>query len=333
MGDSLFYIYTMLKVQNIHKKYPGEHYGAVVDISFELREKEILAIVGRSGSGKSTLLRMIAGLMKPDSGLISFNKRPLENPEEQLIAGHEKIKMVFQDFQVKPNMTVAENIKYKLLQFNKDYQEERCLELLELCGISSLASKKPHELSGGQKQRLSLARALADEPELLLMDEPFSNLDPIIKEDLLIELTEIVRQEEISLILVSHDVRDAMLIADQIAYIENGVLIQKGSPVKIYKEPLNLAIAQFFGRINEISSLVDSPCTFIRAEDIMINETHWKHLAKVDACKFLGDRYLIRSSIQNQKDFTFYSNTHITVGSMVKIQFNESCELHFPGCS
>ena len=319
----------MLKVQNVHKKYPGEHYGAVVDISFELGSQEILAVVGKSGSGKSTLLRMLAGLMKPDSGIITFNGEPLENPEEQLIAGHEKIKMVFQDFQVKPNMTVAENVKYKLLHFTKAYQEERSEELLELCGIASLSNKMPNELSGGQNQRLSLARALADDPELLLMDEPFSNLDPIIKEDLLIELTDIVRKEGISLILVSHDVKDAMLISDHIAYIEAGELIQLESPEVIYNYPQNLSIAQFFGRVNDVSRMVKTSGAFIRAEDIQLSKENDAFPIEVKAIKFLGDRFLIKALFDGHVELVFYTNQRLPLQGHYKVAINYSKLLNF----
>ncbi len=319
----------MLKVEKVHKKYSGEDYAAVIDLSFQLDDCEILTIVGRSGSGKSTLLRMIAGLMKPDAGSISFNGVLLENPDEQLIAGHEKIKMVFQDFQVKPNMTVAENIKYKLLHFNKEFQDERTEELLELCGLLNFADKKPHELSGGQKQRLSLARALADDPELLLMDEPFSNLDPIIKEDLLIELTQIVRKEGIGLILVSHDTHDAMLISDRIAYIEDGELIQIGSPEVVYKQPSNFSIAHFFGRINNISDMVKTPNSFVRAEDIIIGESDFNFEVRIVNCRFLGKRYLIQALVNNSTPVMFYSSSEIEAKKLVDIGFQNSSVLQF----
>ena len=129
----------MLSVKHITKTYPGEDYGAVKDISFNLGMNEILTIVGRSGSGKSTLLQMLAGLMKSDSGEILFHGSVLENPEEQLVAGHPKIKMVFQDYKVKIGMTVEENIKYMLLNYHEDYRSARTSELLSLTGLESFS--------------------------------------------------------------------------------------------------------------------------------------------------------------------------------------------------
>ena len=263
----------MLEVNNISKTYPEESYGAVNDVSFTVGENEILALVGRSGSGKSTLLQMIAGLMKPDRGDILFKGEALENPEEQLIAGHERIKMVFQDFKVKPNMTIEENVKYKLLHFDKVYQQERSTELLQLCGLAEFKDRKPHELSGGQKQRLSIARALADDPDLLLMDEPFSNLDPITKENLLIELVDIVKSEGLSMVFVSHDTRDALMIANRVAYISAGKLIQIETPSGIYNTPIDIEVAGFFGRINDVSALTGERHTYVRAEDIKLGNT------------------------------------------------------------
>lgn len=317
----------MLKVQNLHKKYPGEHYGAVVNISFDLKECEVLAVVGRSGSGKSTLLRMLAGLMKPDSGQIIFEGEELKNPEEQLIAGHEKIKMVFQDFQVQANMTVAENIRYKLLHFNKSYQEERSEELMELCGITSFADKMPHELSGGQQQRLSLARALADDPQLLLMDEPFSNLDPIIKEDLLMELTEIVQKENLSLILVSHDTRDALLIADRIAFVERGELIQMDTPEKIYKEPSTLEVAQFFGRVNTFNH--NGNPVLVRAEYLKIDYAENELEVEVMVSTFMGTHFLNQARSNTQEMVLFHSSEKMPVNSTMKLGFSDSCKLTF----
>lgn len=317
----------MLKIEQLYKKYPGERLGAVVDVSFQLGKGEVLAVVGRSGSGKSTLLRMISGLMKPDSGQVLFNDEPLKDPEEQLIAGHDKIKMVFQDFQVKPNMTVAENVKYKLLHFNKEYQEERTVELLNTCGLSALSAKKPHELSGGQQQRLSLARALADDPELLLMDEPFSNLDPIIKEDLFLELSEIVKKEQISLILVSHDIRDALLIAGRLAYINEGAILQIGTPEDMYKKPKTLEVAQFFGRVNQLE--IDNKTHYIRAEDIHPSIASNQLKVTIENCTFMGSYYLCSAiSIASQK-LVFHSNEIISKNSSIKVGYNSNSLLHF----
>lgn len=242
----------MLEVRNISKKYPGESLGAVNDVTFQIEKGSIQSFVGRSGSGKTTLLRMLAGLMKPDSGEILYDGVPYENPEEQLISGHPKVKLVFQDYQLKPNMTVAENIRYQLMLYDEDYQQERTQELLMLCGLASMAQKKPNELSGGQQQRLSLARALSEDPEALLMDEPFSSLDPMTKDSLILDLIKIVKAEGIILVLVTHDTQDALQLSDRIGFITRGELVQNDQPKLIYNQPVNLEVAEFFGPVNKI---------------------------------------------------------------------------------
>ena len=279
----------MLSVKHITKTYPGEDYGAVKDISFNLGMNEILTIVGRSGSGKSTLLQMLAGLMKSDSGEILFHGSVLENPEEQLVAGHPKIKMVFQDYKVKIGMTVEENIKYMLLNYHEDYRSVRTSELLSLTGLESfLEKKKTNELSGGQLQRLSIARALADEPELLLMDEPFSNLDPVTKENLIIALRNIIQNEQLSIVFVTHDTRDALMVSDRVIYMSSGQLVQLGEVSKIYNQPINLEVASFFGRINHLKSITGED-VFIRAENCHIEENKANGVKMaVEACFNLG---------------------------------------------
>lgn len=322
----------MLKVRNISKTYPGEDYGAVNNVSLDLIENEIVALVGKSGSGKSTMLQIIAGLMKADEGEVIFRGEVLENPDEQLIAGHSKIKVVFQDFQLKPNMTVEENVRYKLLQFDDVYQAERTSELLDLCNLSELAKRRPRELSGGQKQRLSIARALADDPELLLMDEPFSNLDPLTKQELLIELVEIVKSEGIGLIFVTHDTRDAMLIADRIAFLSGGELIQNDTVENIYKTPVNLEVAKFFSRINKVSHITGMPNSFVRAESLMPGKSFdYQVQVNLNRLIFLGDRYLIEADdMMSEHQYFFY--THDDFGYETKnlsIGFSASDVLRF----
>lgn len=319
----------MLEALDISKTYPGADLGAVNEVSFNVADNEILVLVGKSGSGKSTILQIVAGLMKPDNGKVLFSGVTLENPDEQLIAGHKDIKMVFQDFQLKPNMTVDENVRYMLLQFDKEYQKDRTEELLNLCGISELGKRKPNELSGGQRQRLSIACALAEEPKLLLMDEPFSNLDPITKQGLLMELVDIIKSEALSLIFVTHDTRDAMLVADRIAFLSEGRLIQNDTAINIYTKPLTIEIAGFFGRINEVSEVTGIENTYVRAEDILIDNTSDGLLLKPIRSIFLGNSYLHEClSEKTGKHFFLYARNMLgQEGNGIHIQFNTNSVL------
>lgn len=321
----------MLEAFNISKTYPGADLGAVNEVSFNVADNEIVALVGKSGSGKSTILQIVAGLMKSDHGKVLFNGVTLENPEEQLIAGHKDIKMVFQDFQLKPNMTVDENVKYMLLQFDKEYQKDRTEELLNLCGIAELGKRKPRELSGGQRQRLSIACALAEEPKLLLMDEPFSNLDPITKQGLLMELVDIIKSEALSLIFVTHDTRDAMLVADKVAFLSEGQLIQNDTTISIYTKPSTIEVAGFFGRINDVSEVTGIQNTYVRAEDILIdNSPDGLRLSLVRSI-FLGKDYLHECrSEKTGKHFFLYSIEVLgEEGNDIYIQFHDNDILQF----
>lgn len=316
----------MLEVKNISKKYPGEALGAVSNISFNLEQGKIQSFVGRSGSGKTTMLRMLAGLMKPDEGEIFFNGEAYQDPDEQLIKGHSQVKLVFQDYQLKPNMTVAENIKYQLLLFDPDYQTERTNELLGLCGLKELAHKKPNELSGGQQQRLSLARALSEDPQMLLMDEPFSNLDPMTKRQLIFDLTEIVKVEGIGLILVTHDTQDALQLSDLIGFISEGRLLQNDTPIMLYEQPKSIEIAEFFGSINKIND--EGDLAYLRANHLTLSEKNEGLEVSVLSSLYHGDGYLNHGTDQ-QNDFWFYSSVKLEKDSNVYLTCQKRHLLRF----
>lgn len=320
--DSFFLCLPVLSVKNISKKFPGEALGAVNGLSLEIAEGEKVALVGKSGSGKTTALRMIAGLIKPDEGEIFFEGEALKDPEEQLIAGHPDIKMVFQDFQVKPNMTVFENVKYNLLHYNKEYQLDRTSELLKLCKIYDLKDKKPAELSGGQKQRLALARTLAEEPKLLLMDEPFSSLDPSTKEEILIDLLEIIKDEEIALLIVTHDASDALMIADKIGFLADGNLLQFDTPKAIYNTPLTYEIARFFGRINVFGDVYKGDKKYVRAEKTFVKrKKDARIVVNVSHRYYLGNIYLYESKDSNGRVFSFYLMEYLEKGIEIGLDF------------
>lgn len=245
----------LLGVNSVSKTYQGSEKPAVSSLAFSMKKGEIVSFVGASGSGKSTLLKMIGGLISPEEGAIHFQGKELDKPEEQLIPGEAGIKMVFQDLRLMPNHTVEENIKYPLLLFDKDYQNERVEELLEVCHLQEFRKRLPRELSGGQQQRLALAKTLAEEPTLLLMDEPFSNLDTIVKNKLIVEVSEIIRNQQLSLIMVTHDTQDALMMSDKIGFLSDGELIQYDSPLNIYNKPKSVAVAAFFGAINIFTKL------------------------------------------------------------------------------
>jgi len=315
----------MLEVERISKTYPGENLGAVKNVSFQVAKGEVLSIIGESGCGKTTLLRMLAGLMKPDSGSISINGELLKNPEKQLIPGHPLIKMVFQDYNLKPNMSIEENIKYMLLDYDDTFKEEKTAQLLGLCGLTILKNRKPNELSGGQQQRVSLARALADEPELILMDEPFSNIDPVNKQKLLLEIQKITKELEVAVVFVSHDTRDALMISDRVGFMQQGQLIQIDTPELLYNSPKIIELARFLGVVNEfevedlqVFGISEFPkgksIAVVRAYLLKLDRQGVQQVEIVD-CKFSGPNYLVKSITQNGKVLNHFHESRIDIGS------------------
>ena len=242
----------MLNVSRLSIRYDNSDQYAVVEASFKLSSKTVLGIFGRSGSGKTTLLKGIAGLIQPTKGQVMLNDEVVEGPDGRLIPGHEEIKMVYQDFRLKHLMTVAENIRYELMPYESGYKKERLKKMLRLCLLEELRDTYVEALSGGQKQRVAIARALATEPQLLLMDEPFSSLDLIAQAQLRQVLFNIIAETESAIVFVSHDPTEVLAICNQLLVLDNGNIVQQGSPREIYEEPVSLQVAELFSPVHQI---------------------------------------------------------------------------------
>lgn len=219
----------------------------VKDASFSLAKGEIGCLLGPSGCGKSTLLRAIAGFEPLRAGQISMQEKVLSLPGKTLSTESRGIGMVFQDIALFPHLTIAQNIAFGIKKWPKEKKQLRIVELLELVGLPDVAERYPHSLSGGQQQRIALARAMAPKPQLLLLDEPFSGLDASLRETLVPEIREILKKEQMSALLVTHDQMEAFAMADQIAVIQHGVIQQWGSAFNIYHEPKTRFVADFIG--------------------------------------------------------------------------------------
>ena len=240
----------LLKAGELSKTFEGRQQAAVRPLNLALAAGELGALVGGSGSGKTTLLRMLAGLEEPDTGQIFFRGQAVKGPADQLIPGHPAIRLVHQHFELAHRLSVYDNVSQKLRHFPRQEQAERTEELLEVCRLTHIRSQKVEALSGGEKQRLALARTLAEEPELLLLDEPFSNLDPFLKEEIKDTLFTFIRRQGIAAILVSHDPKDALSLADTIWVLQEGQLMQQASPQELYYKASSPAIARLFGKLN-----------------------------------------------------------------------------------
>lgn len=226
------------------KKYYGE-VRALDDVSVEINEGELLAVIGPSGSGKTTLLRSVAGFVQLDGGKIYIRGRDVTDlpPERRNVA------MFFQNYALWPHMTVFENVAYglKVRKLSKEKIREKVEWVLNFLDIGHLANRKPSQLSGGQQQRVALARAIVVEPDLLLLDEPLSNLDAKIRMRIRFELRAMLKKLNIATLYVTHDQEEALSIADRIAVMSNGKILQVGEPREIYRKPANLFVADFVG--------------------------------------------------------------------------------------
>tara|TARA_B100000900_G_C20586636_1_gene719873 strand:- start:456 stop:1460 length:1005 start_codon:yes stop_codon:yes gene_type:complete len=239
---------TVLNIKGVNKSYKLDRKHVLSNLNFTLEKGEICAIIGESGTGKSTLLKLIAGLETSDSGTIIIDGKIVESTSNFIVAEDRGIGFVFQDFALFPHMNIKKNIGYGLAKFPD--KTVRVSEILRMVGLESHGNRYPDELSGGEQQRIALARALAPNPKLLLLDEPFSSLDIGLKSQIRNELFEIIKGTGLSCIFVTHDVNDAILLANKIAVLDQGEVIQMGTPKELFDQPLTPAIARFFGEIN-----------------------------------------------------------------------------------
>ncbi|ALB44657.1 sulfate/thiosulfate import ATP-binding protein CysA [Clostridium beijerinckii] len=237
-----------VELKNINKKF-GD-YKASDNVSFRIEQGKLIGLLGPSGSGKTTILRMIAGLETPDEGDIIINGVKVNDIEP----GKRGIGFVFQSYALFRHMTVYDNVAFGLVvqKAKKDYIHERVMELIELIGLKGLEKRYPGQLSGGQRQRVAFARALAPNPQLLLLDEPFAAIDAKVRKELRRWLRETISKLGITSIFVTHDQDEAVEVADEIIITNRGKIEQKGSPVEIYKNPKTHFVAQFIGESNLI---------------------------------------------------------------------------------
>ncbi|WP_066633149.1 ABC transporter ATP-binding protein [Desulfolucanica intricata] len=210
-----------IEIKNLNFQYPNAGVKTIDNLSLDINEGEIISILGPSGSGKSTVLRLIAGLEKPSGGVIKINNQVVFDAQAYVFPEDRGVGMVFQDYALFPHMTVEKNIKYGLKKHTKQQKNQRVAEVLALVNLQDFKKRYPHELSGGQQQRVSLARAIAPQPAVLLLDEPFSNLDADLQQNIRDELKKILKQAGITAIFVTHDQEDADALADRIVYLEN----------------------------------------------------------------------------------------------------------------
>ncbi|MEL6269055.1 MAG: ABC transporter ATP-binding protein [Chloroflexota bacterium] len=239
---------TAIRVNHLTKQY--DSFTAIEDVSLNVKEQEILVLLGNSGCGKTTLLRTIAGLERPNDGEVYLDGHLVSGNGTFVAPERRQIGMVFQDYALFPHLSVAENIEFALKGWNNRDKRARTQDMLTLVGLDGLDKRFPHQLSGGQQQRIALARALAAEPSVVLLDEPFSNLDAALRKFMREEVRRILTEAGATAIFVTHDQEEAMSIADRVAVLRAGRLLQVGTPLELYRHPEVRDVAVFLGEAN-----------------------------------------------------------------------------------
>lgn len=239
-----------LNVSCLSKQFADGVLPVVNGLSFTVREGEIFALLGASGCGKTTALRCIAGFEPCDRGCVTLDGRVLADEQRGVPAEQRGIGFVFQDYALFPHLSVRENVAFGLRGMPRAARLARADEVIQMAGLGGLENRMPHALSGGQQQRVALARAIAPRPRLLLLDEPFSNLDALLRQETREKVKELLRAEGMTAVLVTHDQEEALSFADRIAVMQNGRIEQIGTPEEVYARPRTLFVAQFLGRTN-----------------------------------------------------------------------------------
>jgi iron(III) transport system ATP-binding protein len=223
-------------------------------VDLDIVDGEILTLLGSSGSGKSTLLRLIAGIDRPDRGSITVDGDVMTDASTFILPENRHVGVVFQNYSLFPHLTVKENILFGLSNRKSKDADARYLELEKIFGLQELSARFPHQISGGQQQRVAVARAMAPQPSILLFDEPFSNLDEYLRENVRRDIRQILKDNKLTAVFVSHDKKDALSISDRIAVLNRGVVEQVDTPEVIYTCPKSAYIAEYFGKTNLIQA-------------------------------------------------------------------------------
>lgn len=300
-------------------------------LALSLEPGDIGCLLGPSGCGKTTLLRAIAGFVPVSEGRIQLHDKTVSSTQRQLPTEQRQIGMMFQDFSLFPHLTVAENIRFGLNNLPKRQQEARTDELLERIGLNGYQKRYPHELSGGQQQRIALARALAPKPSLMLLDEPFSSLDAELREVLAQDVRQLLKEEGITALLVTHDQQEAFAMADKAGVMYSGQLLQWETPYALYHQPTHQLVADFIGRgvflhgdirqqklsctfgdieHPQLSGKPDMSVNFlVRPDDVLIdNDSNLK--ATVVGCDFRGSHYLYNLQLADRSQVLAVGSSH-----------------------
>lgn len=297
----------MLEIKDITFAYSDKP--VIENISYTIAKGQNIALIGESGCGKSTLLKLIYGLYDLDSGSITYNGKSVLGPKYNLVPGVDYIKYLAQDFDLMPYTTVEENVGKFLSNAFLPIKKLRIQELLEMVEMTEYAKVKAKDLSGGQQQRVALAKVLALEPEILLLDEPFSHIDNFRKNALRRNLFAYLKKKEITCIIATHDSTDALSFSDETIVIQNGKIVAKGDSKTIYENPSNKYVASLFGEVNELklSQLIDLEDD---DDEVLLLRPHQLRVvdnaimtAVVKQCYFKGSHFLVKAAFERRAIF------------------------------
>ena len=297
----------MLEIKNISFTYIDKP--VIENVSFTIAKGQNTAIIGESGCGKSTLLKLIYGLYDLDSGAITYNENPILGPKYNLVPGEDYIKYLAQDFDLMPYITVEENVGKFLSNMYPEEKKARVQELLDMVEMSTFAKVKAKFLSGGQQQRVALARVLALEPEIILLDEPFSQIDSFRKNSLRRNLFRYLKDKGVTCIIATHDSTDALSFSDETIVVQNGKIVAKGDSKSLYENPANKYIASLFGEVNELklSQLIDieddeDALLLLYPHQLKVVDNALMK-AVVKQCYFKGSHYLVKAAFERRAIF------------------------------
>ncbi|TDS18500.1 ABC-type Fe3+/spermidine/putrescine transport system ATPase subunit [Maribacter caenipelagi] len=310
----------MLRVENLSFSY--DKLPILESINLRIQRGEHVAIIGESGCGKSTLLKLMYGLMDLEQGEIFWEDEQILGPAYNLVPGMPFMKYLSQDFDLMPFITVSENISQYLSVFYPDELKERTEELLELIEMTEFADKKVKTLSGGQQQRVALARVLAQKPEVLLLDEPFSHIDNFLKNSLRRNIFNYLKENLITTIVATHDVHDVLPFADRAVVLRDKDIIARARPMELYKNPKNLYVASLFGEANMIS--IDVLKTYANTKRKIIVYAHEFRVSPSSGLKVIvekaypmGSHYLTESKNDENEIIFFNADQLLPKGKVV----------------
>lgn len=301
----------MLSVNHLTFSYHKQP--VLTDVQFTIKEGEHLAVIGESGSGKSTLLKLIYGEYDLNEGQIFWKNHQILGPKFNLVVGYPFMKYVAQEFDLMPFITVEENIGKHLSNFFPEEKRQRTSQLLDIVELSAFAKTKVKNLSGGQKQRVALARALAKQPEIILLDEPFSHIDNFKKQTLRRNVFNYLKEKNITCIVATHDKEDVLGFADQMIVLHDSKIIANNTPLQLYKHPETPLIASFFGEFNRLEN-----GQLVYAHQLKVVET--SNFEVVVKKSYFKGHYYIIESVWNDKIVMFEHHTELKIDQKVYLK-------------